>query len=427
MSYILIIILITECILILKWGFIRRDRLIQFPVLAATVFLGWMIPQMLGVSIFTSLPPGALEKAVFMAILSLSACILGYNFNKRPARILNWKFNRKRLMVSSYILCLLGTIFIYLTNDLATEQAAELGGQWTGIITIYVFFTSMFTIGFALAFNLHLQKPSTATLIIIIYGILVFIQRIIIHGRRAAMLQLFFIILLSIYYNFRWSPPRLVIIMSILLGILAINGIGEYRGLMLADDSASWSGAGVSEVLNIDFVDNFKNIAKGESGVQEVLNATLTIEATQRNLQFDFGLSLWNSIVFNYVPAQIIGTDLKNMLMFNFENPAFTEFGHIPHTGSTFTGLSDAFQSFWYFGALIFFFIGLILSRWHRAAMNGSFSAQLIVITTMTAALHTITHTTHHFFIEFIKLILFLLPFLVISKLKDKKNYHEKS
>lgn len=43
-------------------------------------------------------------------------------------------------------------------------------------------------------------------------------------------------------------------------------------------------------------------------------------------------------------------------------------FVHTSNTGSTVTGLIDAFHSFWFFGAIKFFVIGFIMGRWWRPA-----------------------------------------------------------
>ena len=71
-------------------------------------------------------------------------------------------------------------------------------------------------------------------------------------------------------------------------------------------------------------------------------------------------------------------------MMLDIGNAASGLFWHQAHTGSTNTGLADAFSSFWFFGSLIFFGIGYIMNRWYRAASAGNFTAQLVVILTIT-------------------------------------------
>ena len=96
---------------------------------------------------------------------------------------------------------------------------------------------------------------------------------------------------------------------------------------------------------------------------------------------------------------------------------------YTPWPGTTPTGLADSFSSFWFFGAVKFFLIGFILSRWYRAANEGNFVAQLVIMLSMGAALHAITHTTHHFFLIFIKLAAFTVPVLLYARVARRPNH----
>lgn len=420
MTYFLIILLAVECALILAWGFKQRERYLQFPILAAAVFLGWLMPQFLGLANFYGLPPGALDKTLVMAIFCLGAAHLGYLQNKQTAKLFPWTFNRRRLLQGGAFLSGLGAFFFFKVNQLAAEANATTGGAWSGIITIYDFFAYMLTVGFAIALILHLRRPSLGTLLTLGFGLLFYIERIIIAGRRAAAVELFLMALFALWFNRRWAPPRSAIVSAFIVGALVINSAGDYRRTMIGEDRTSWSGAGIEAILSIDYMGNLVRIAEGNAGGEEVRNAVLTIEATDRRLSFDFGFSLWNAFLHNYIPAQLVGKDLKTALTIDIENQAYMEFGHTPWYGTTFTGLADSFSSFWFFGAIKFFLIGYILSRWYRAANEGSFVAQLVVMLTMGAALHAITHTTHHFFLIFIKLAAFTLPVLVYARVRRR-------
>jgi hypothetical protein len=60
MIYILITVLAIMSGLILAWRRRRHERYMQFPILAAAVFLGWLMPQFLGLANAHGLPFGAL-------------------------------------------------------------------------------------------------------------------------------------------------------------------------------------------------------------------------------------------------------------------------------------------------------------------------------------------------------------------------------
>jgi hypothetical protein len=198
-------------------------------------------------------------------------------------------------------------------------------------------------------------------------------------------------------------------LVGLIFGTLLTNSMGEYRGATMSDDGPQWD-----SVLQIDFVGNLEQLAK--NGGAELTNAVYYIEAADRTMNFDFGLSHWNYIVFRYVPAQLVGADLKQSFMVPLDNPVQQEFLYMPLTGSTLTGLTDAFQSFWYFGCLEFFIIALVMNRLWRAACLGDISAQLGYVLILAQALHSVTHSTDNFIAPWVHMALFLVPMLMLAR-----------
>jgi hypothetical protein len=425
MTEVLLWLLVLSDAAILVWGFRRRDRMIQFPFLAAVVFMGWVAPQLLGLMSNPSRPSGALEKTIFMAWLCLLACWAGYAYNRRPARLFEWRFDRGRLVWASTALSLLGAFFFYQVSLLAVDAIEKFGGQWTGIITIYVFLARLLTLGFAMALLLHLARPTWPTLVIVVFGLSFYLDRILIHGRRQDAVELCLMVLIALWFQRRWLPSRGLMIAAFLLGTLFVNSIGDYRNTMLGKDQYSWSGAGITKIFDIDFAGNLRGIVEGKQPSYELYNTMLAIEATDRRLDFDYGLSLWNGFVQQYIPGQFLGPELKRSLYIERADSARQVFGFVQPIGTTLTGLTDAFQSFWFFGAIKFFCIGFIMSRWWRAAKAGNRVAQLVLMLCVGASLEAITHTTHHFFLAFVEIAAFMLPALLFARLpKHQRPMH---
>jgi hypothetical protein len=422
MTEILLWLLALSGAAILVWGLRRRDRMIQFPFLAAVVFMGWVTPQLLGLTSYPSRPPGALEKTIFMAWLCLLACWAGYVFNRRPARLFEWRFDRRRLVWASAALSLLGAFFFYQVSLLAVDVIERFGGQWTGVITIYIFLGRLLTVGFAMALLLHLAKPTWPTLTIVVFGLSFYLDRILIHGRRQDAVELCLMVLMALWFQRRWLPPRGVVIGAFILGALFVNSIGDYRSTMLGKDQYSWSGAGITKIFDIDFAGNLRGIVEGKQPSYELHNAMLAIEATDRRLDFDYGLSLWNGFVQRYIPGQFLGPELKRNLYIEREDSARRAFGFVQPIGTTVTGLTDAFQSFWFFGAIKFFLIGFIMSRWWCAARAGNRVAQLVLMLCVGASLEAITHTTHHFFLVFVEIAAFMSPALLYARVSRSRR-----
>jgi len=151
MVLLLLILLSSACAGLLAWGFRRSERMLLYPFLASAVFAGWVLPQLIGLVNNPFVPPGALEKTVFMTILCVMAIYFGHAINRVPLRSFNWQFSSKRLLIAATILSLGGAYFFYQVSVLADEVTQIHGGAWTGIITIYVFFSSMLTFSLVLA------------------------------------------------------------------------------------------------------------------------------------------------------------------------------------------------------------------------------------------------------------------------------------
>jgi hypothetical protein len=418
MTTFLIWLLMFELLAMVAWGLVQRQRALEYPFLVAVGFTGYLLPQFIGLSQMPDLPDQSLNKTLVMAVLCLLASHLGYTMNRRPAVLFRRrKFDRQSLVIASAILTLIGAYFFYQISLLSAEVSLRYGGAWTGIITVYVFLSQLVTIGLVIALVVHLRRPDWSTFLIVCVGVMLFLDRIVMHGRRSAAIEFFVIVTLSLWFTRRWAPPRWIVISGVVVGVLAVNSIGAYRSTMLERDRTTWTGAGISEILGIDYLGNLKRNFEEPGG--DVINAVYRIEAVDRSLKLDYWLSIYDAFINNFVPAQFVGIGFKHSLMLDIGSSDYGESRHVPQVGSTETGLADAFGSFWYFGLIKFFLIGLILSRWYKAAVRGSVTAEIIVILVMYPALLSFPFDTNKFFLEFVSLTLFLLPALVLTGRKS--------
>jgi hypothetical protein len=380
--------------------------------LAAAVFSGWVLPQLIGLSINSqSLPPGAIEKVLLMTLLCVWACWLGHSLNKRPFNAFNWSFSYHRLLVVAALYSLIGSYFFYRVSLLSPDA----GSNWSGPITIFAFFASLLTYSLVIAVVSYIHEPSSWALIIVSYNLVFYFDRIVLHGRRRAAIELLIIVGLALWFRYRKLPPRALIAGTLVLGTLWINSIGDYRSAVVGEDIS-----GLSATTQIEYIDNLREIFT-EGGL-ELRNATYNIEAFDRRKNFDFGFSLWNAFIKLYVPGQWVGEDLKQWLMLPQDPAASIEFGYIPHSGATDTGMSDSFESFWYFGAVKFLLIAYYMRSFSRAANQGHFVSQVVLMLVFAGALESITHGTERFFMIWPKLIAFLGPALWYAKVQKVKG-----
>jgi hypothetical protein len=202
------------------------------------------------------------------------------------------------------------------------------------------------------------------------------------------------------------------VLLLLVAGIFGTTSMADYREITRRNASFEWS-----EIQKIDVVDNFNKLLK--SGGPELRNAVVRIDHIDRTLEFDYGATHWNRLVFNYVPAQLVGTTVKDSLMLT--TPSLGRDYH-PLTGTTETGMTDAFQSFWYFGALKFMLLAYLLNLLWASANAGSTTAQIIYILSIVPATHAISHNTDWVLNVWVHMVLFLLPVLFVARLRVQAN-----
>jgi hypothetical protein len=265
----------------------------------------------------------------------------------------------------------------------------------------------MLEFGLAIGLLCFVRRPRAFSLAVVLFGMALFIDRVVGGGRREGLTELFMLISLSAWFQRGIAGPRAIALAGALAGGVALASTGDYRDVSLGQDT-KWS-----DVSNIRIVENFTDLLK--NGGLEMNNAIVLVNFTDRTQDFDFGAFHWNELVFAFVPAQFVGGQFKESLMLPVP-PLDRDFN--PVHGSTATGMTDAFQSFWYFGAVKFFLIAYLLGRTYRAARAGSTTAQLFYMLSVTTGMMAITHHTQVVVSMWVQVAIFLLPGLAFARAK---------
>lgn len=410
MTEFLLLALGATCLVIMALSLLRRDGVYQFPFLATGVFAGFVLVQLVGLSHSAFLPSGALDKAIFMTTLCLLMVYAGGKTGTQPYRAFAWQFSRKRLLAASAILSLIGALFFFKISRLPPELTSA--SQWTGVVIAYNFFAQAMTYGLAIAVLLYVGNGSKIALGIMIFDLMFYVDRIFIGARRGDAAELLVIFALALWFKRSLVVPRSLAVGTVILGTLFIYSTGDYR-------SSAAEKPLLATISSIDYQGNLKQV--WTEGGAELINTVYQIESVDRHSEFDLGAFHWNVLVFNYVPAQIFGNEFKQALLIKTTDQAYQEFGHKGLTGSTLTGMSDAFRSFWYFGAIKFFVIAYVLARIYSAAISGNAVMQLLYMLMLVNGLHAITHHTNWFVSPWVHLAIFLLPALLYAKIREKK------
>ncbi|WP_170973347.1 hypothetical protein [Rhizobium sp. FKY42] len=403
MNTFLAICLLLTTLLLLGWGMLRQERIYEFPFLTGVITFSFILPQAPGLASESFLPAGAFARTIVFMMLCLFMCWWGWNSKAKPISFFRIDFDEGRLLLVAALLSVAGAYFYYELSRLPGELTIAV--QMTGVPVVYIFFSRLLSYGLAISVLCIARRFSWWAIAIVTFDLVFYLDRIIVTGKRAEAIELIIIFALSCWFYRRKAIPRLLVLAAVLLGTLSMNSMGDYRAITKANAAPLWE-----EIRQIDFLGNLSKVLT--DGGDEMRNAIFRMQNTATTLQFDFGKFHWNRLVFNFVPAQLVGADIKQSFMLPV--PSMPR-DYDPIIGTTETGMADAFQSFWYFGALKFYLLAYLVRRIWVTANQGEFAAQFTYVLSIIPAMHAISHQTDWVLMVWVHMLMFAAPALLLA------------
>lgn len=405
MNWPLIILLLLVCFWLMGQGLTRRGGIYEVPFLAGAVFLGFVLPQLPALANDPIQP--VIPLARMLAFSSVCALMVGVGWRAGQyplKRGVHLTVDEDRLLYLALFLSLAGSFFYYKVSSL--PQEIQLNYQASGIMVAYLFFARMLTYGFAISILCIARRPSFLAISIAAFDLILLGDRVIRAGRKGDTVEALLFILIAFWFYRGWTAPRLAALIGILVATVSLNSTGEYRDIVRdRGGTLEWN-----EISKINLVDNFVQVLK--HGGPETRNAVDRMDFIAKTQSFDYGIFHWNALVWAFVPAQLLGTQFKQSLL--VENDVVLSYS--PSAGSTETGMSDAFASFWYLGAFKFFFIAYLLGRLYATARQGWVLPQILYMLGITSAMLTVSHHTQWLVTTYVQMIILLLPGLLLIR-----------
>src|SRR5205823_4969039 len=103
------------------------------------------------------------------------------------------------------------------------------GSQWSGPMTIVLFFASMSKYGFAIMTLLYFRTRSSAALLCLLAGLTLNVVLFITSARRAEAASTFFIFTLGLLFARRIILPAWLLGIIFAVGTLWTNSVGDFR------------------------------------------------------------------------------------------------------------------------------------------------------------------------------------------------------
>jgi len=394
MSQIYLDIFIFIGVSLLLRGVIRLRRVYEFPTLMSFIFLSFIAPQ--AISLVNN--PGivsddAVQSVLIMSCLCLTMCLLGFAL-KPNLSVLNkfvYAADDRKLFDAGVVLSSIGLASVVLLQSIDIQTADN--SNWTGPATIIYFFGNLRHAGFAILLNLAIRKWNLRHLMGLVLSLMPVLYMVLIAGRRTSTFIFLITIGLTLFYTKKLLPTRWIVLLAVVACAYLIPLLGALRGDF-------WTLLLSGQFGEIDFSSGIDRILLS-GDVLELRNAAMSIETVNSTQAFGYGRGLWNDIVFQYVPGQLVGYEFKDSL--SFENTLTADikalYGVSFSLGSTPTGIGDSYVELGFAGCFIFGAIAYLFRHlWTASFHYSSIYAQILYIGLIGPALIGVTHGVGIFF-----------------------------
>lgn len=420
------------CLGLLGWGFLKPSRIYQYPFFMGGIFTAFIAPQAISlVQNQDTLPPAALQGVLLMSCLCAGMAWIGYQLkpSQRFIRKFDFELNETRVLHGAIVFVLIGYLSEFLIYRLPEEVTSA--GAWSGIITIYVFFGSLVYPGFTMILMHTARYPRLSNFLLTLFAGLLPLRIIIFGGRRQPAATLLVTIGLVLFFQRRIFPLRWLAVATIFFTLVAIPMTGAYRNIA---KSGEWEQ--LAELRPIESMQTY--IEQGD--ILELRNAAYIVDTATKTGDYKYGTGFWDVFVYSFVPAQLVGTDVKSALLSGRGNYAYAEtvqMGYYFANGTTLTGVGDAFLEFDYFGSLFFLLAGYFFKHiWFSAFYRSSVISQILYISLFAPTLQTVTHgidgfpSTLFFYFVFLGIVVLYArkkPMVAVSNPYHLRSYEQVS
>ena len=371
---------------------------IMLPSLVAVFFVTWLMPQLLFVQeqeqdiFFATTVYGLFGATCFIALSK--GFRMGVRRRPRFSQVLE-------LSTLSVLLWSAISLFLNLQYLTAFEANREVS-QWSGSGTIIAFFASIRLVVFPLSAIAFFRNPNLVLGAIFVANLYIMLQVSFGELRRTDIISFILVLLLVYYFVRRRLPPLSFFAFALPITIIIVFSISELRNIRgtFLEEGRTMIEIIFSGILrDIDFG---SAVVGSFSFAPDVRNGSYIIAYCLHTLDFRFGAELWNDLVWQYVPAQLVGASTKASWIIGERVSIYGDlnsyFNYFRSPGSTRTGIGSAFLDFGPMGFIYFFVIGWISGRVFSRAASGDLIAQTFYIALLTPVLISFTHSHTYFF-----------------------------
>ena len=397
-------------------GVIDRRRLWEAPTWVGFIFVAFIVPQ--AIHIESSGIGDSLD--AWLAWYYIAGCLVafwwGFETTKRKALRSSTRESRPisdgPLVVKTTVMLALGAASLSKINEMSSAQGH--GTSWTGVITLYYLIFQCIFMALSIAVTRWLATGRRAWMVIGSTAAALAFIAIAANAKRSLTAEVFFIAGASLFFLRSWTPPRSSVLALMVFGTVLVHQVGPIR-----DYVKSGNGNAFQAVLEGVPFEQFAYFAPGKA--PELTQGLVDIYRYRQHGRWTGPAPLWNRIVHQYVPAFLLGQEVKASLKVALPNENYDRLDRFDWHGATRTGFSDSFRSYSVFGVLVFAFLGWLMSILYVKACAGSHWAIFLYPLLINDSMFAITESTSRFFsggffVALVGVLLFWRPTVGTSK-----------
>ena len=399
-----------------------RAWIMSAPLMAALLYLLWLGPQLTAIRSMSLELERKSDAFIDMAVLCLLSLLLGWAL-ARPGRKRDPIQEHDRHPWHSMTIALILFTMVSAVFAVALESVrVEVEGvpQWSGRATIVNFFAQVRILPLALSAILFFRQRTKMVTLLFVANLIIVLPIALIHMRRAELIDIIVILSGSYWFARNRLPSMLLVVPVGIFAFIMIFIVADLRQNAEQIKSANGQAPSIFSSTVWDKIDVQETLRGRVAEAPDVNNGIQIIDHISRRQSYTLGSMLWDRFIHQWVPAQIVGADLKASLMVSTLTSIYDEIAATSsfrfHIGTTATGIGATFQELGYLGALFFLVLGFMTGQLFRRARRGDVWDQSLYLVLLPLVMISITHTHSTLFVSAPIYLLFWAAFRFLAR-----------
>lgn len=370
-------------------GVIDTRCIVRYDVGASLMVLVWLVPQMIAIELGSAKSYFETEPTfwfIFLCLLTLNIgflCGTRYNVREVTRSVVPFSaYDQVRLGYATFAIGVVGLAAVYLM--VVEAQSMGENQQWTGVVTFYFLLSQILIIAGAIGLIHYLYSGRKVGALVYLTFLAAAIPIAFLLVRRSVLFELAVVSLGAYIFVRHFKAPRLAVIASAVVGAIVLNGAGDLRNYVAQEDG------NLVTALSAQVVGG-EEVLESENPAAELRSAIADVELARQSGNYEPFVMLWNLSVSQYIPAFIVGQQVKQSYLIQSEEGR--HYRDFSMTGATRTGFAEAFSGYWYFGLIFFFIIPFIFGRLWVKANAGDVKSQIMYLIFLLYGLLIITES----------------------------------